>query len=107
MNKIGEIIYRKRTEPGMTQAQLAGTLKVSFQSVRKWEHNRVEADFRKAELMDFRFDGDYDIIFSGGVLHFIRPAWREEVFDCMSGGRPHRHCMDTLIAQRLEEGTVL
>ncbi len=25
---------------------------------------------------------------------------REEVFDCNSGGTPHRHCMDTLIAQK-------
>lgn len=26
---------------------------------------------------------------------------REEVFDCMSGGKPHKHCMDTLIAQKM------
>ncbi len=25
---------------------------------------------------------------------------REEVFDCSSGGVPHKHCMDTLIAQK-------
>lgn len=27
---------------------------------------------------------------------------REEVFDCNSGGTPHKHCMDTLIAQKVE-----
>ena len=27
---------------------------------------------------------------------------REEVFDCNSGGTPHKHCMDTLIAQKME-----
>ncbi len=27
-------------------------------------------------------------------------ACKEEVFDCNSGGIPHKHCMDTLIAQR-------
>lgn len=27
---------------------------------------------------------------------------REEIFDCNSGGIPHRHCMDTLIAQKSE-----
>ena len=27
---------------------------------------------------------------------------REEVFDCNSGGMPHKHCMDTLIAQKVE-----
>ena len=26
---------------------------------------------------------------------------REEVFDCNSGGKPHKHCMDTLIAQKI------
>ncbi len=29
---------------------------------------------------------------------------REEIFDCNSGGIPHRHCMDTLIAQKTEGG---
>lgn len=27
---------------------------------------------------------------------------REEIFDCNSGGIPHKHCMDTLIAQKVE-----
>lgn len=26
---------------------------------------------------------------------------REEIFDCHSGGTPHKHCMDTLIAQKI------
>lgn len=29
---------------------------------------------------------------------------REEIFDCNSGGTPHQHCMDTLIAQKTEGG---
>lgn len=28
---------------------------------------------------------------------------REEIFDCSSGGSPHKHCMDTLIAQKVAE----
>ena len=28
---------------------------------------------------------------------------REEIFDCNSGGIPHKHCMDTLIAQKTAE----
>lgn len=28
---------------------------------------------------------------------------REDIFDCNSGGKPHQHCMDTLIAQKPEE----
>lgn len=32
---------------------------------------------------------------------------REEIFDCNSGGIPHKHCMDTLIAQKVrEEGSL-
>ena len=27
---------------------------------------------------------------------------REDLFDCNSGGIPHKHCMDTLIAQKVE-----
>ncbi len=277
MNHIGETIYKKRTELGLTQAQLASALNVSFQSVSKWEnaaaypdieklpelatilktsvdvlvgyqgvatdydarytaqdyywglkpnrlcyevmqllppvrayrvldigcgegkdavflarcgylvtafdiseagiekakrlaeYNRVEVRFQRADLRDYPFDQDYDIIFSSGVLHFLQPQYREEilsrmrehtvpggfnalnvfvekpfivrapdstrdeslryfwssgelfthyqdwlfhtcreeVFDCMSGGNPHKHCMDSLIAQKLEEGTVL
>lgn len=277
MNHIGETIYKKRTELGLTQAQLASALNVSFQSVSKWEnsaaypdieklpelaailktsvdvlvgyqgvaadydarytapdyywglkpnrlcyevmqllppvrayrvldigcgegkdtvflarcgyqvtafdiseagiekakrlaaYNRVEVRFQRAVLRDYPFDQDYDIIFSSGVLHFLQPQYRaeilsrmrehtvpggfnalnvfvekpfivrdpdstrdeslryfwrsgelfthyqdwlfhtcrEDVFDCMSGGNPHKHCMDSLIAQKLEEGTVL
>lgn len=277
MNKIGEIINKKRTELGLTQLQLANILNVSFQSVSKWEnnvaypdieklpelaaalkttvdvllgykgvaadydsryasgdyywglrpnrlcfeimqllppvrpyqvldvgcgegkdavflakcgylvtafdisgagiekakrlaeHNHAAVDFHKIDIMDFPFDREYDIIFSSGVLHFVRPAHREEIctrfkthtapggfnvlnvfvqkpfivrapdgtrdeslrflwrsgelfgyycdwlfqtcrediFDCMSGGTPHKHCMDSLIAQRIGEGDVL
>lgn len=28
-------------------------------------------------------------------------ACREDIFDCNSGGTPHKHCMDTLIAQKI------
>lgn len=125
------------------------------------EHNQVNVHFFKADILDYRPDQEYDIIFSSGVFHllpetmrkefcdnlkshtsnmginalnvfvqkpFIAPApdstgieearslwysgelfryyhdWMfhtctEEIFDCDSGGRPHKHCMDTLIAQ--------
>lgn len=127
------------------------------------EHNKIEVNFFKADIFDYRPDREYDIIFSSGVIHilpqamrkefcgslkshtkdgginvlnvfvqkpFIAPApdstkeenkypwysgelfgyyhdWlihtcREDIFDCNSGGAPHKHCMDTLIAQRRE-----
>ncbi len=126
------------------------------------EYNKVDVNFFKADLFDYRPDAEYDIVFSSGVLHFIwqterkelfdslkahtadsginalnvfvkkpfiEPApdqtreeekgqpwhsgelfgyyhdWlfhtcREEIFDCNSGEIPHKHCMDTLIAQK-------
>lgn len=125
-------------------------------------YNKVDVSFFKGDIFDFRPEGEYDIIFSSGVLHFFpqsqrkefceslkahtadnginalnvfvrkpfierapdltrdeekRHPWysgelfgyyhdwmfhtcREEIFDCNSGGIPHKHCMDTLIAQK-------
>lgn len=127
------------------------------------EYNRVDVNFFKADLFDYRPDSEYDIIFSSGMLHFTRQTERrelceslkahtadnginalnvfvkkpfikrvpdstrdeekrypwysgelfgyyhdwlfhtckEEIFDCNSGGTLHRHCMDTLIAQKM------
>ena len=126
------------------------------------EHNKVDVNFFKADIFDYRPDAEYDIILSSGTLHlipqnirmeffnslklhtsdiginalnvfvqkpFITPTpdntqeekqshpwhsgelsgyyhdWlfhtcKEEIFDCYSGGTPHKHCMDTLIAQK-------
>ncbi len=118
-------------------------------------------DFFKADLTDFRATEMYDIVFSSGVLHFIKPEIREElisnlkeytnkngihainvfvekpfvkvppdkdsnrfrwnsgelfmyyhdwklhkteeiIFDCNSGGIPHQHCMDIMIAEKMQ-----
>jgi len=34
----------------------------------------------KADLLDFRLDSRYDILFSSGVLHYIKPEYRAEIF---------------------------
>lgn len=34
----------------------------------------------KADLLDFRLDTNYDILFSSGVLHYIKLELREEIF---------------------------
>ncbi len=42
-----------------------------------------------------------------GYYHdWLFHACREDIFDCNSGGTPHKHCMDTLIAQKTEEGDI-
>ena len=118
-------------------------------------------DFFKADITDFRATESYDIIFSSGVFHFIKPEIRQEItanlkahtnkngihtinvfidkpfveappdkdtswfrwnsgelfmlyhdwqlhkteeviFNCNSGGIPHQHCMDIMIAERIK-----
>jgi len=122
----------------------------------------LAVDFFKADLMDFRPEGMYDIIFSSGVFHYLppekrgdvidrlkthtapsglhvinvfvekpflppapdtepaetdHPGWKsgelfmhyhdwqlhkteEIIFDCQSGGNPHKHCMNVMIAEK-------
>ena len=37
---------------------------------------------------------------SGYYHDWLFHTCKEEIFDCCSGGTPHKHCMDTLIAQK-------
>lgn len=119
----------------------------------------VQVNLVHADLLSFRPDGEYDIVFCSGVLHYIpeplraeilqgyqthtavggvhamnafvrkpfipappdedAPAWpwrsgelashyadwrfhrfSEEIFDCPSGGVPHLHRMDAIIAEK-------
>ena len=46
-----------------------------------------EYSFRSGELMGYY--SDWEILYSV-----------EEIFDCMSGGVPHKHCVDRIIARR-------
>ena len=119
---------------------------------------QAEVNFFQANMLDFRLDKEFDIIFCSGALHYIPPNLRKEilenyqehtsasglhalnvfvmkpfvkkapdeekdirhkwvsgelfsyyadwlitscnetVFDCMSSGTPHKHCMDTMYA---------
>lgn len=120
----------------------------------------THVNFLKANVSDFCMAENYDIVFSSGVFHFIRPEIRDEVvanlkehtnkggihainvfvdkpfvavapdkdtnrfrwksgelfmqyhdwmlhkteeiiFDCNSGGVPHQHCMDVMIAENV------
>lgn len=140
------------SEPGLDKAK------------RLAEHNQVQVRFFRGDVRDYRPEGEYDVVFSSGVFHFLpremreefclslkehtaagglnalnvfvekpfvvrapdasrdekkRALWRsgelfgyyhdwlfhscrEVVFDCHSGETPHRHCMDTVIAQKME-----
>lgn len=41
----------------------------------------VHVDFFRADAADYRADGEYDIVYSSGVLHFVAPGVRQELFD--------------------------
>lgn len=125
------------------------------------EHAGVEVNFFQANMLNFRLDSEFDIIFCSGALHYIPqelrrevlenyqthtavgglhalnvfvrkpfvkspsdekehrykwisgelftyyadwliPSCSEVIFDCMSGGTPHKHCMDTIYALKQE-----
>jgi tellurite methyltransferase len=34
----------------------------------------------KADILDFRLSTNFDILFSSGVLHYIKPEYRQEIF---------------------------
>ncbi len=127
------------------------------------EQHRVNVNFFRADVKDFRLESEFDVIFCSGVLHYIPNELREEifknyrshtsagglnamnafvkkpfipvppdkdsrnfkwrsgelfgyydewllhmcdevVFDCNSGGVPHKHCMDSVIAQKIQSG---
>ncbi len=128
------------------------------------EHHGVQVDFFKADVLDYRPETSFDIVFSSGVIHYVPQELRREViscmkehtcagglhavnvfvdkpfiapapdrepaeiergnwnsgelqelyhdwlfhvneeiiFDCNSGGMPHQHCMDILIAEKMQ-----
>ena len=130
------------------------------------DQHRVDVNFFKADINDFRLESDVDVLFCSGVLHFIPHELRSEIFenyrshtavgginamnvfvkkpfipispdkdsrnfnwlsgelfgcytdwllhrcdevifDCSSGGVPHKHCMDIMIAQKIQDNKQL
>ena len=124
------------------------------------EKHRADVNFFKADILDFRLENEFDVLFCSGVLHFVPNELRSEIFgnyishtaaggihamnvfvnkpfipappdkdnnryqwdsgelfgfytdwkirrcdevifDCMSGGIPHQHCMDIVISEKV------
>ena len=92
---IGSVIMNKRKVLGYTQQELADRLKVSFQAVSKWETGSACPDITMLPklasvlgtsvdaLLEYRAQkrSEYDIIFSSGAFHYIRPQIRGELID--------------------------
>ena len=45
------------------------------------EKARVHVDVFTANIWDYRLSGKYDILFSSGALHYIKPELRDEIFE--------------------------
>jgi Trans-aconitate methyltransferase len=41
----------------------------------------VHVNAFEADVLKYRLDNDYDILFSSGVLHYIKPELRDEIFE--------------------------
>lgn len=45
------------------------------------EHHNVHITTIRADMNDFRLDAAFDIIFSCGVMHYIKPEFRREILE--------------------------
>ena len=68
MNKIGQFIKKLRKEKGLTQAQLAEKLNISFQSVSKWETGETLPDTNILLSLCEELDTTVDTLLNGGII---------------------------------------
>ena len=61
--------------------------------------SRAPDSTREEEKVNPWYSGELFGYYHDWLFH----TCREDIFDCNSGGVPHKHCMDTLIAQKTEE----
>jgi len=66
--RLGETIYRLRTEKGMSQGDLAEALSVSRQSVSKWETDSAIPDLEKLIKLSELFGISLDTLVKGNEL---------------------------------------
>ncbi|TWH58106.1 Xre family transcriptional regulator [Desulfitobacterium sp. LBE] len=57
---------------------------ISDAGIEKTKHLADNAGIQvkvfKADILDYRLDTNFDILFSSGVLHYVKPQLREEIF---------------------------
>lgn len=64
---LGEIIYKLRTEKGLSQGNLADMLEVSRQSISKWENNSAVPELDKLMKLSDIFDITLDELVKGEI----------------------------------------
>ena len=60
------------------------------------EKCNTDVDFFKADITDFRVNESYDIIFSSGVFHFIKPEIRKEITENLKKYTNLRNCREII-----------
>lgn len=45
------------------------------------DHMQVDVNFFQADMLDFRLDNEFDIIFCSGALHYMPPTLRKEILE--------------------------
>ncbi|MBQ3534646.1 MAG: helix-turn-helix domain-containing protein [Clostridia bacterium] len=76
--RLGENIYRLRTERGMSQGDLADTLSVSRQSVSKWETDGATPDLDKLLKLSQLFGITLDELVTGESAPLPEPELQSE-----------------------------
>ena len=61
--------------------------------------NRAPDETRDEKQRHLWHSGELFEYYHDWLFHICK----ENIFDCNSGGKPHKHCMDTLIAQKQKE----
>ncbi|WP_407309445.1 methyltransferase domain-containing protein [Desulfosporosinus sp. SB140] len=44
------------------------------------EKARVQVTVFKADILDYRLNSNFDVLYSSGVLHYVKPSLRHEIF---------------------------
>lgn len=52
------------------------------------EQHHVDVRFFKADINDYQPDEAFDVVFSSGVLHYVRPDRRKPLFDALKACTP-------------------
>ncbi|MDF2540706.1 MAG: transcriptional regulator [Herbinix sp.] len=84
MNKVGEQIALLRKIKGLTQAELADRVGISFQAVSKWERGETLPDVSTLVILAEVFETSIDFILNGGTK-IAKFKGRKKVSDIKKG----------------------
>lgn len=95
---LGETIYRLRTEKQLSQGDLAEMLKVSRQSISKWENNSAVPELEKLIRLSEIFEVSLDELVKGEEkFKDVPPEVRTEVVYVKQKGFPPRKIAGTIL----------